>query len=1558
MKRIHYLLIFCILMDYAISNPLTAQISGQEKSSASIPGYACEEEWIEVLFDRHSRVRMRNNSLIDLETNALEGVTPILGVLSWHQWHRMTDLPEPLLDQWETNGEQRTGEDLYNLNNIFRLKIPRGTDIWSLAAALESLPGIYLARPVPKPMPLPALPPGSYQSQQGYLNAASNNPSGVNALYAWTQTGGTGAGVIVCDLEYSWNYNHADLTQAPGSQINPNAISDPFNDNNHGTAVIGELVSDNNGWGTTGICYGATLKTCGTYWTSGIGWDIPGAITYAIAAFSAGDIILLEQQWEYTSGTQNFIPIEWWTDYSPNQQSYNGVYAAIVTAIANGIHVVEAGGNGNVNTQNLQWYGNSGAIIVGAGGASTTNNLQRLSFSSYGPRFDLQGWGENVFTTGYGTYYSSEGPNYYYRSDFSGTSSASPIVAGALACALGYYNANISTVPPTPSFMRSHLATYGTSQVSGPSGNIGPRPDIQAAIINFPPPQTYYDWGDAPDLPYPTLSSNNGAYHLMDGITYLGYSVDAENNGQPNATASGDDNDGNNDDDGVIFTSQLIPGQTASVQVTASVAGWLNAWIDFNGLNAWADQGEFIFQNIQLNAGVNNLTFPVPPVAVPGQTFARFRFNTSGGILFYGNGGPGEVEDYQVLISGSGQDAYDWGDAPDGPYPTLNSSNGARHLIVPGIIMGVSIDSEPDGQPDPMSLGDDSDLMFPPPNDDEDGVVFQGPLIPGQPANINVTVSVQGFLNVWFDFNHNGSWLDPGEHIFPDILIPAGANPLVMLIPPAALTGQTYARFRFSTVQGLSFTGNAPDGEVEDYAVNIELQPEEFDWGDAPDGPYPTLGINNGARHKIVPGFMLGASIDPEPDGQPDPMALGDDNDILYPPPNDDEDGVVFTSSLISGQIATLNVTASVNGLLNAWIDFNMNGNWIDPGEQIFTDLMLVPGVNQLSFPVPAALAAGQTFARFRFSSLAGLSFTGMAPDGEVEDYAVNIELQPEEFDWGDAPDGPYPTLGINNGARHKIVPGFMLGASIDPEPDGQPDPMALGDDNDILYPPPNYDEDGVTFNWPLRIGSPGKITVTVNGGGLINAWIDFNRNGNWDQAGEHILVDFYLVPGTHELGFIVPAWAIVGHSFARFRLSNQPGLSYTGPADDGEVEDYMVMIEENPELKWKQHPDAGRSGLHAHDYINNSGITESIILADDWLCNGGRVTGIRWWGNYELNAALQEKRGAGISHFHLSIHADDPSGTCRPADPEIQGFDVPFSSVTEQFTGMQSADGSPVYLYEYILPQAFMQEAGNRYWLDIRAIATDPANPAIWRWQESMRSMIPILCGAASKTLPAPATWSNITWTGPQGWLYTDLAFEIINLPDKTLNLKFYLEGLYNGSGTMNKAQDVSGDRFGSDTADVVTLEFHDASGYQSTVYTVSQLAVNTGGQASVSSIPYWLNGNYYITIRHRNSIETTSSGPVSFTGNNISYDFSTAASQAYGNNLKNTGGFFVIFGGDVNQDGSVDTADMTPVDNDASAFATGYLATDVNGDGTVDTGDMTIIDNNAAGFVSSITP
>ena len=79
-------------------------------------------------------------------------------------------------------------------------------------------------------------------------------------------------------------------------------------------------------------------------------------------------MILLENQWDYT-GLEDYVPIEWWTEYYPNSPTYNAVYAAIETAAANGIHVVETGGNGEGDSGTITWYGDSGAIVVGAGGA-------------------------------------------------------------------------------------------------------------------------------------------------------------------------------------------------------------------------------------------------------------------------------------------------------------------------------------------------------------------------------------------------------------------------------------------------------------------------------------------------------------------------------------------------------------------------------------------------------------------------------------------------------------------------------------------------------------------------------------------------------------------------------------------------------------------------------------------------------------------------------------------------------------------------------------------------------------------------------------------------------------------------------------------------------------------------------------------------------------------------------------------------------------------------------------------------------------------------------------
>ncbi len=159
-----------------------------------------------------------------------------------------------------------------------------------------------------------------------------------------------------------------------------------------------------------------------------------------------------------------------------------------------------------------------------------------------------------------------------------------------------------------------------------------------------------------------------------------------------------------------------------------------------------------------------------------------------------------------------------------------------------------------------------------------------------------------------------------------------------------------------------------------------------LDFGDAPDSAsspsYPTLEANNGARH-VIGSLFLGAGVDADGDGQPSDMADADA-----------DDGIRFLTSLVAGASATrssVSVTASMSGRLDAWIDFNRDGDWDDIGEQIIDSEDLAGGENTLGFVVPASAADGTTFARFRLSSAGGLSPQGLAGDGEVEDYAVNL---------------------------------------------------------------------------------------------------------------------------------------------------------------------------------------------------------------------------------------------------------------------------------------------------------------------------------------------------------------------------------------------------------------------------------------------------------------------------------------------------------------------------------------------------------------------------------------
>lgn len=183
-------------------------------------------------------------------------------------------------------------------------------------------------------------------------------------------------------------------------------------------------------------------------------------------------------------------------------------------------------------------------------------------------------------------------------------------------------------------------------------------------------------------------------------------------------------------------------------------------------------------------------------------------------------------------------------------------------------------------------------------------------------------------------------------------------------------------------------------------------------------------------------------------------------------------------------------------------------------------------------------------------------------------------------------------------------------------------------------------------------------------------------------------------------------------------------------------------------------------------------------------------------------------------------------------------------------------------------------------------------------------------------------------------------------------------LEGLFDPVvGKMKQAMGETEPYFSGEVADQVAIRLASASASYSTVFEMDSVEVDQDGHC-VFKVPAIYDGNYYLAVSHRNSIETWSATPVSFNDSVVQYDFTTSAGQAFGNNMKLMGDTYNIYAGDVNQDGVVDTEDMTPIDNQASEYASGYLPTDENGDGMIDTWDMTFVENNSVNLIGKIFP
>jgi hypothetical protein len=130
------------------------------------------------------------------------------------------------------------------------------------------------------------------------------------------------------------------------------------------------------------------------------------------------------------------------------------------------------------------------------------------------------------------------------------------------------------------------------------------------------------------------------------------------------------------------------------------------------------------------------------------------------------------------------------------------------------------------------------------------------------------------------------------------------------------------------------------------------------------------------------------------------------------------------------------------------------------------------------------------------------------------------------------------------------------------------------------------------------------------------------------------------------------------------------------------------------------------------------------------------------------------------------------------------------------------------------------------------------------------------------------------------------------------------------------------------------------------------------TDGTISLTLPADVVGNSYYIVVNHRNTVQTWSATPVTMTST-TSFDFTTAASKAYGDNMiEIETGIFAMYSGDMNQDEFIDPFDFASYNDDNINFVTGYVNTDLNGDGFVDPFDFAVYNDNNINFIQSLHP
>ncbi len=441
----------------------------QKPKTISRPAF---DNMLTVKFRDDLKVRAVHRSLTSLGQGDLSNIDAV-NALYGLAYSQLIQLPQEKLDFLEERAADRSGIAQPDLAGMMVVHGPEASleEAARELLALDEVEWVDFSMLQPDPPCADIAPATLNYYTAGWQSYHNANP-GLNMAFAWG-LGARGQGVLIADCEYGYIPGTEDLCNIidePGQTVHPDVVINGWDD--HGTATIGEMAALDNAYGCTGLSPDATQLFFPEKSVEEGNRRVT-AITNAIATVNACDIVLLEMQ------TINFG-----TDYGPAELN-NAVWTVVKNGTDAGVIVVGAAGNGNQDLDSAvygtyQGWGDSGAILVGAGTADL--NHDKVGFSTYGSRVNLQAWGDwSVFTLGYGNFAEYAGDNRQrYTHDFSGTSSASPMVTSCAAALQSLAAANLGC-KFGPRGMRQLLMDTGIAQGAG--GNIGPIPDMLAASL-------------------------------------------------------------------------------------------------------------------------------------------------------------------------------------------------------------------------------------------------------------------------------------------------------------------------------------------------------------------------------------------------------------------------------------------------------------------------------------------------------------------------------------------------------------------------------------------------------------------------------------------------------------------------------------------------------------------------------------------------------------------------------------------------------------------------------------------------------------------------------------------------------------------------------------------------------------------------------------------------------------------------------------------------------------------------------------------------------------------